>query len=150
MDPDHAADMRADMGRRAVLAALAGAAGTIAGMEPAQARDADARPGTAHMRAVQAEYRRLIALWQEERKSFAYSSNTNDYWSGPHGRAIVALGAAVIPQLINEVRKGDFFFNAPLAMITGIDIADGGARSEQAKSVLWLKWWDGAGAAGRP
>jgi hypothetical protein len=117
-------------------------------MEPALG--ADARPGTSYMRAVQAEYRRLLPLWQEERKSFAHLSNTNASWSGPHGKAIVALGAAVIPQLIHEVRKGDFFFNAPLAMITGIDIADGEAGSEQAKSALWLKWWDEAGAAGRP
>jgi hypothetical protein len=148
MNPDHGAAV----GRRAVLAALGGGAGLIAGMEPApaQARGADARPSTSPMRTVQAEYRRLIPLWQEERKGFAYSSNTHDYWSGPHGRAIVALGAAVIPQLIQEVRKGDFFFNVPLTMIVGVDIADGQFGSEQAKSALWLKWWDEAGAAGRP
>jgi len=145
-------DQTADIGRRAALAALGGAVGVMVGMEPgsAQALVAGARPATSHLRAVQAEYRRLIPLWQEERKSFAHSSNINDYWSGPHGRAIVALGAAVIPQLIHEVRKGDFFFNAPLAMITGIDVADGEPGSEQAKSALWLKWWDEAGAAGRP
>jgi len=123
----------------------------MVGMEPAPAQGlgADARPTTSQMRAVQAEYRRLIALWQEGRKSFAHSSNISEYWSGPHGRAIVALGAAVVPQLIHEVRKGDFFFNAPLAMVMGVDIADGESPSEQAKSAMWLKWWDEAGAGGR-
>jgi len=102
------------------------------------------------MRAVQAEYRRLLPLWQEERRQFAHSSNLHDHWSGPQGRAIIALGAAIAPQLIEELRKGDFFFNAPLARITGVDISDGAYTSEQVNSALWLRWWEEAKATARP
>ncbi len=147
MDPDDGAAVA----RRAVLTSLAGAAGAIAGIGPAAARapGARARPATSSMRAIQAEYRRLLPLWREERARFAHSSNTRDYWSGPHGQAIIALGAGIIPQLIQEIRKGDFLFNVPLAMVTRMDIADGEARSEQAKATLWGEWWDAGGVAPR-
>ncbi len=135
--------------RRAVLTALGGAAGAIAGIGSAAARapGAPARPAASHMRAIQAEYQRLLPLWRQERARFAHSSNTRDYWSGPHGRAIVALGAAIIPQLMREIRNGDFLFDVPLAMITGVDVANGETVSEQAKSALWLRWWEEARAA---
>ena len=96
------------------------------------------------MRGVDDAYRRLLPLWQEERRQFLHSSNTYDSWKGPHGRAIIALGPAVIPHLIQGLRQGDFWFNVPLALITKVDIANGEYHSEQASSALWLAWWDGA------
>ncbi len=90
---------------------------------------------------VQQDLRRLLPLWQEERKRFALSSNTADSWQGPHGKAIVALGPAILPALIQELRRGDFFFNVPLALITRVDIANGKDLSEQDKAALWLEWW---------
>ncbi len=131
--------------RRAVLAGFAALAGWLTAGHAA-ARMAAVRPRTAtpSMKSVDDEYRRLLALWQEERQRFAVSSNTHDYWKGPYGKAIVALGPAIIPHLIAELRKGDFFFNAPLALITKVDIANGESTSEQANAALWLKWWDAA------
>jgi hypothetical protein len=91
---------------------------------------------------VEKEYLRLIALWQEERKQFSHSSDTHDYWRGAYGQAMIALGPAIIPYLIRELRKGDFFFNVPLEWITNIDVSNGDSDlSEQDIAKLWLKWW---------
>ena len=137
-----------DAARRTMLAALAALAGTLAAGRPAIAQGgAGDRPSASKLSAVEAEYRRLLPLWQEERKQFTHSSNTFDYWSGPHGKAIVALGPAIIPYLIQELRKGDFFFNVPLALITKVDIASGEYKSEQASAARWLQWWDTAAPA---
>jgi hypothetical protein len=62
------------------------------------------------------------------------SSNTYDYWKGPHGKAIIALGPATIPFLIQALRRAEFLFNVPLALITKVDIANGEYASEQATS----------------
>jgi hypothetical protein len=134
--------------RRGALAVLAGLAGMIAAGRTAAAAEPPAGtsrgPGVPGLRTVESEYRRLLPLWQAERQQFRHSSNTYDYWKGPHGRAIVALGPAVLPHMMQELRKGDFLFNVPLALITKVDIADGDYKSEQANSALWLKWWDSA------
>ena len=137
-----------EMARRALLAAMAGMAVVMAaGRAGAGASRDPSGPG---MRTVDDEYRRLLPLWQAEREQFRHSSNTYDYWKGPHGRAIVALGPAVIPHLIQGLRKGDFLFNVPLALITKVDIANGDYKSEQANLQLWLKWWDSARDTARP
>ncbi len=60
------------------------------------------------MRDVEKEYRRLLLLWQKEREKFSLSSNTYDYWEGPSGKGIIALGPAIIPYLIQELRNGGF------------------------------------------
>ncbi len=136
--------------RRAVLASLSGLAAAAAADCAAgigQAADiAPGNPATARqsMEQVEKEYRRLLPLWQEERKKYAFSSNTFDYWKGPRGKAIVALGPAIIPHLIKELRRGDFWFNVPLALITRVEIANGVDLSEQEKSKRWLAWWEGS------
>jgi hypothetical protein len=130
------------LARRAALTALAGMAAMIgigrgAGARPSQRR------GETRMRAVDDAFRRRLPLWQVERRQFALSSDTHDSWKGPHGKAIIGLGPAVIPHLIAQLRGGDFFFNVPLASITGVDITNGEYASEQANAALWLAWWDG-------
>jgi len=67
---------RPDAVRRGVVAALGGAAVLFAA-RPAAAQN---RAGETKLRTVEGEYRRLLPLWQEERKQFAVSSNTYDYW----------------------------------------------------------------------
>ncbi len=129
-----------DIARRAVLAALGGMA-TMVATARAQTSGGTRRLSE-KLRTVDDEYRRLLPLWQEERKQFRQSSSTYDSWKGPHGQAIIALGPAIIPHLIRELRKGDFWFNVPLALITKVDIANGDYKSEQANAELWLKWWD--------
>jgi hypothetical protein len=143
-----------DKARRGALAVLAGMVGMIAAGRTVAGAGSPAvtsrGAGELGLRTVDGEYRRLLPLWQAERREFRHSSNTYDYWKGPHGRAIVALGPAVIPHLIQELRKGEFFFNVPLALITKVDIADGDYKSEQANSELWLKWWDSAKDTAQP
>lgn len=109
---------------------------------PQKNEAADTHDRPRKMSEVQKEFERLLPLWQEERKQFGASSNTSDYWNGPHGKAIIALGPAVIPYLIQQVKSGDFWFNVPLALITKVDIANGKYKSVQANSRLWLEWWE--------
>jgi hypothetical protein len=144
MNPAHVPDTA----RRGALAVLAGMVGMIGAGRAAAG--ASRGPGEPTMRTVDDEYRRLRPLWQAEREQFRSSSNTYDYWKGPHGRAIVALGPAVIPHLIRELRKGDFLFNVPLALIAKVDVANGEYKSEQANLELWLKWWDSAKDTAQP
>ena len=136
------ANHKSDITRRVALGTIAGlgAAGLVRGGDkpPTHAN----RPPE-KMSKIEEEYRRLRPLFEEERKQFAESSNSHDYWKGPHGKAIIALGPAIIPYLIQELRKGDFFFNVPLARITNADITSNNLGSEQDNARLWLKWWDG-------
>jgi hypothetical protein len=91
------------------------------------------------------EFERLLPLWEKEWKEdilVAASSSTYDYWKGKHGQAIIKLGPAIIPDLIQQVKMGNFFFNVPLEVLTKIDIANGDIMSEQEKSKLWVEWWE--------
>lgn len=133
---------------RIVLAAITFA--VLVSPLPLFAEDAKSKAETPKtLKQLQAEYSRLLPLWQQERQEFGSSSNTYDYWKGARGKAIIELGPAIIPLLIHELRKGDFFFNVPLALITKIDIASGKglAFSEQEKARLWIEWW---GLGGTP
>jgi len=133
--------------RRSLLASIGGIAGVAvasrAAADEKETAGAVFRPRD--LSQARKEFERLLPLWQEERKQFGPSSNTQDYWQGPHGKAIIALGPAIIPELIQQVRSGDFWFNVPLALITRVDISNGHYESEQANSKLWLAWWDAAG-----
>ena len=126
--------------RRALLSVFGGLS-VMAGAMCTNAED-KARRWT-RIEEIENEYRRLLSLRQQERKQFYKSSDTHAYWQGPNGRRIIALVPAVIPYLILELRKGDFFFNVPLELITGIDVSNRRDMSEQEKSGLWLKWWNG-------
>lgn len=89
----------------------------------AERKSPDPTPPPRKLSQLREEYERLLPLWQEERKQYSYSSNTYDYWMGPHGKAIIALGPAIIPYLIKQVKAGDFWFNVPLALITKVNVA---------------------------
>jgi hypothetical protein len=131
-----------DITRRSALGTMVGLVVTgsaLAEQKPA----ADPVSRRWKMSEVESEFLRLRPLFEDERKQFTDSSDTHAYWKGPHGKAIIALGPAIIPQLIQELRKGDFFFNVPLAAITNVDIATENSASEQDNSKLWLKWWEG-------
>jgi hypothetical protein len=130
--------------RRAMIAALGGLAAMRAGT---QGREADKPPVASNDQRVMIskitnEWHRLLPLWQEENKQNR-ASYFEFYWKGSHGKAIIALGPAIIPYLIQQIRKGDSLFNVPLEWITNIDIANGKHLSEPELSKLWLKWWDG-------
>lgn len=101
--------------RRGLLSA-AGSASLLALFRPAEvlATDVDDKSPSCKVEAsrdwkdVDKDLRRLLPLWQEERKQFVLSSNTADSWQGPHGKAIVALGPAILPALIHELRPRRF------------------------------------------
>lgn len=108
---------------------------------PGTAQDAQRRP----LSEVRKEFERLVLLWEKERKEAGSASSIQASWAGPHGKAIIALGPAVVPFLIQRLKAGDFWFNVPLAQITQIDIVEGKAESEQATSKLWLAWCEFGG-----
>jgi hypothetical protein len=148
-----------------MLAAMGGMAGaaaagrTVAAAEPAPT----ALDRLATLADIEKAYRRLLPLWQKEREKFRLSSSTDDYWQGPNGKAIIALGPAIIPFLVRELRKGDYLFNVPLRQMTHVALPtdDPGISerhhtgkmsgqefvhliSEQDQAKLWVKWWDSA------
>ena len=86
----------------------------------------------------QAKYLKLRTEWEKERQQFSKYSDTRAYWKGPVGKEIISMGKAAIPFLIKELQDGDFFFNIPLEIITGISI---NGSSEQDKVKGWLDWW---------
>ena len=135
-----------ELTRRSMLASWGGIAAVSAVGRAVAANDESSDPIRPHTKMLQVrkEFERLLPLWQEERKQFINSSNSDDYWQGPRGKAIIALGPAIIPYLIHELKTGDHFFNVPLAMITKVDIADGKYESEQASARLWVEWWEAA------
>lgn len=132
--------------RRSMLVSFGGIATGLAARQ-AMATDKESiesEPRRKTMSQIQKEYERLLPLWQEERKAYRFSSNTRDYWTGPHGKAIIALGPAIIPFIIQQLKAGDFFFNVPMDVIIGVEIADKTTMSEQARSKLWIEWWEAA------
>lgn len=132
------------LSRRSLLASAAGSAGAalVNSAAVADEQTKETKPRVRNMSEVKAEFDRLLPLWQKERKQYIYSSDTFDYWQGPHGKAIIALGPAIIPFLIQQVKGGDFWFNVPLFHFTQVDISDGKLDSEQADSKRWVEWWD--------
>jgi hypothetical protein len=132
--------------RRSALASV-GAIASLTALSCAGADDKKtpgAGPPTRKLSQLREEFERLLPLWKEERKKYELSSDTYDYWQGPNGKAIIALGPAIIPYLITQVRAGDFWFNVPLAIITKVDVANGNYVSEQANAKLWVEWWESA------
>jgi hypothetical protein len=132
--------------RRSALASVGAIAGltALSRADDDEKKTASADRPTRKLSQVRKEFKRLLPLWQEERKKYDDSSNTYDYWQGPHGKAIIALGPAIIPDLIQQVRAGDFWFNVPLAIITKVDVANGKYDSEQTNAKLWVEWWESA------
>ena len=138
-----------ELSRRSLLRTVGGIAAVAvvsqAVAEEKNAPDSDRVPPK--MSEVRKEFERLLPLWQKERKAYGLSSNSYDYWKGPHGKAIIALGPAITPFLIQQVKAGEFLFNVPLALIAKVDIANGRYDSEQANSKLWVQWWETARTA---
>ena len=139
--------MKSRVTRRSLLAGLGGLSSAAAVQRTTMADEQTSKPRRhlSKIEDIEKDYRRLLPLWQKEREQFSFSSRTDDYWQGPNGKAIIALGPAIIPYLIQEVRKGDFFFNVPLQLIISADVAKD--CSEQDRAKLWLKWFD-SGQAG--
>lgn len=84
-------------------------------------------------------FEKLRSEWQAEKERHKYSSRTDDYWQGKAGKEIIAMGKRALPFVMEEIKKGDFFFNIPAYKITGIKMK---GKSEQEKSKEWVKWWE--------
>lgn len=71
-----------------------------------------------------------------------YSSRTKDYWQDPAGQQIIALGKKVLPFIMLEIERGDFFFNVAAREITGIAMQkENEFASEQEYAIRWAAWW---------
>lgn len=95
----------------------------------------DAPPPTVD---VEAEFRRLAEWWNRETAAL---SDIDQACRHSAYRAIIALGPAVIPILLNELRqKPDWWFDA-LEELTGanpLTIEDGGKVRQMAAK--WIQW----------
>jgi hypothetical protein len=139
-------NVKSNWTRRGVLAAAGGLSVWGTALDATVSADEPDTQAPQSLEKIQNEYQRLLPLWQKEREQFRFSSNTADYWKGPHGKSLIALGPAIIPQLIRELRAGDFFFNIPLETITKFDVTNGKSLSEQDKSRQWIAWWENGSA----
>ena len=91
---------------------------------------------------AQNEFMGLKSKWVQEKAKASFSSRTSDYWKGPAGLRIMAMGKRALPFVMDEISKGDFFFNVPASKITNITIPSGIKReSEQELSKDWIEWW---------
>lgn len=77
-----------------------------------------------------------------EREDYSHHSHTAMYWTGPTGKAILAMGPRILPLIVKELRNGDFFFNHPMQVFAGFLLGGIDLDSEQARSRLWIKWYD--------
>ena len=82
--------------------------------------------------------------WEEEAQQHWYLSDTKAYWQWSAGQAIIAMGKEALPFVMEEVQKGNFFFNVPAARITGISMRkeEEIMVSEQDIARRWVKWWE--------
>ncbi len=87
---------------------------------------------------VAAEFRRLKEWWNRET---AYLSNMNQILQHPAYQAIIALGPAVVPILLQELEtQPDWWFEA-LRRITGANPAQPEDRGDLRRlSAAWVKW----------
>lgn len=88
------------------------------------------------------EFNELKSKWTKKKENAALSSRTSDYWKGSAGQEIIAMGKHALPFVMDEISKGDFFFNIPAQEITKIKTPSGFEReSEQKLSQDWIEWW---------
>lgn len=95
---------------------------------------------------VKVAFDRLYAEWLRflEGKELRHSSRPADYTCHPAYEGIVGLGAAALPLIVEKLREGQFFLNAAMARITGVDRRRQlpPAVSEQEVARRWVQWWE--------
>ena len=105
------------------------------------ANDIEASETSEYIEA-QHEFMKLKSKWAREKAKATLSSRTTDYWKGAAGQSIIAMGKRALPFVMEEISRGDFFFNIPAWKITNITTPNGIKReSEQELSRDWIEWW---------
>jgi len=100
---------------------------------------------SAEFEQARREFRALKGRWDIEAGAVSLSSNSKDRWKGPAGGQIIEMGKRALPFVMDEIEKGDFFFNIAADRITGVRIGTNGPlMSEQERSKAWLSWWEKA------
>jgi hypothetical protein len=88
---------------------------------------------------AKSEFNVLKSFWEKEIPK--YSSNTEDYWKGDAGKAILKMGKRALPFVFEEILKFNFLFNVAAEQITQIHPTGKAGYSEQTKDEFWIKWW---------
>jgi len=86
------------------------------------------------------EFNRLKKQWKAEQPR--WSSNTGDYWETPAGKKIISMEKKALPFIMEEICRGNFFFNVPAEKITNISFRSRNTiKSEQHYAKKWAEWW---------
>lgn len=93
---------------------------------------------------VKTTFDRLCEDWLRflDSPELRHSSRPADYTRHPSYEGIVQLGAAALPLIVEKLPEGQFFLNAAMARITGIDLRRQLplAASEQEVARRWVGW----------
>ena len=105
------------------------------------------------MQSIRDRFEALYREWKAQVRSGPTSLSSSDdaYVAVPAFRAMVALGQAAIPFMIEKIRTDEdaHFLIHALAEITGehppparADRAAGGPLGNRAQAAAWVAWWD--------
>ena len=129
----------------------------IAGCPAPAANVVDASDANSRVKAqTRAQFEGLYQKWEESQNTHAARLRSDDsYATGPEYEALVAMGKAAVPLLLERIAAGDFRMNDAVETITRVDIlAEVRARPDkswglnqppfgaQGTSRLWLAWWE--------
>lgn len=97
---------------------------------------------------TEAEFNKLFAEWKQATRDFMVqlSSKPEDYTNNEPYAAIVALGEAALPFLVEKLEEGEFLLYRAILDILGVRLEELVARdlqfeSEQRKSEELIEWW---------
>jgi hypothetical protein len=91
-----------------------------------------------HTETVEARFRRLEAVWEEETGHLSATTRTVGH---PAFREIVALGEAVVPLMLRDLQKRPRLWVWALPEITGADPVSVPDRGNIARMTdAWLRW----------
>jgi hypothetical protein len=90
------------------------------------------------MESVEHKFQRLADLWRTET---VYVSSTSDLVAHPAFQEIVAMGSAVIPLLLRELKNSTGHWHRALQRIIGVNPVAPADRGNMERTVAaWLQW----------
>ncbi|MBX3438080.1 MAG: hypothetical protein KF861_11360 [Planctomycetaceae bacterium] len=106
----------------------------------------------ANEKDVKKRFTELVEAWDRHCQASMFSSNINDYLNHDAFQELVALGAPIIPLVIERYRRDDDpRWGFLLEEITHAGLSDN-RRSFQPQEMKkrWLEWWDKKQASAVP
>ena len=92
---------------------------------------------------IKSKFETLTSAWDEHCHKVAFSSSMHSYLDSPQYKALVDLGPAVIPQIIEHYNSDDLPWGFVLQEITGVNmIADANQFSPASVKRNWLSWYE--------